>query len=455
MTSTNPSTTPRRHHHDRQHDRQQDRQGPRPDQHLQAGPVLAAALRAVAAVVAIVLVLAIAACTPRPATVGDRSAATAVPAGLPGIISLVQQTHVGGITCGVYGIGVTRRAGTRDGYRMRGRLCTHGAFTGKPVEVLIPGAGYTATYYDWPNPTYSYTNAATADGRVTLAVDLPGTGSSTGSTTNETAPVDHPDGTTLTYATEAWIVHQLVIMLRYGMFGVNYAQVYLTGTSVGGYIAWVEADRYRDIAGLVLLDAAHSRQPGPAAALQRQLVDTATDPRFANLDWAGSRYLAPRAGSRCGSYYWAAGVDPLVCAEDEHLDATAAVPRGLITGIAAATAPSAVAEVGAPVLVVLGDHDALYCGRTPCSAPGSPARGECGLYRAAASCTLWVQPDAGHLELLHRSAPALFAELDRWFTERHSGIHPSAHTTWLGHQQPSSVELVCRETTTSIPVQGA
>jgi hypothetical protein len=321
-----------------------------------------------------------------------------VPEGLPGVATRVGVHRDGPLRCGDYHIAVTPRPSTRHGLTVYGQLCAAGRFDTDRVELDLPDAGYDHHLFAWPAAGLDYTRAAT--GRVMFAIDPLGAGAS-----------DHPDGAALTVDTQAWVAHQLIAYLHTGMLGARYRKVIEIGSGTGAQIATTEASRWHDAAALIALDAGHTR-----ALPTAHLVAAATDARLRGQPWAGRGYLSIPAGSRCAAGYYSPGAPVGVCALDEKLEGSQPVPDGLRA--APADFSWGATGVTAPVLLVLDDRDPDTCPTVPCT-PGSPAaRRLAAAFRAAPRRDLWIQPDAGRLGLLHRTATLTVGLINRWLRQQ-------------------------------------
>lgn len=358
--------------------------------------------------------------TPHPQQPNTRGDA-GVPVGLPGVASRVSVHHDGALLCGDYQISVTAGPSSHHALTVFGQLCAAGGFTVDRAELDLPDAGYNHRLYSWPASRYDYARAT--DGRVTLSIDPLGTGASS-----------HPDGTTLTVTTQAWIAHQLVTDLHTGILGDSYRQVIEVGSGLGAQIATAEAARWHDVAAVIVLDAGHTRTL-PSA----QLTAAASDPRVRGQSWARHGYLMLSAGTRCTAGYYPPGTPPGVCAEDEHLQGRQPIP----VGVAAAPADLiwTAAKVTAPVLLVVDARDPDTCPQTPCTGRSPAVRQLAAALRGAARLDLWIQPDAGRVGLLHRTAPQLAGLINRWL--RHQILHPLDQTT---HTPARASQIAARST---------
>src|ERR1700736_4009061 len=95
------------------------------------------------------------------------------PAG-PGMASTGQS---GAGSCREYEVPVTL-AGLLGPYQIAGVLCLPSGGAPSTVQVLIPGATYDHSYWDFPMPGYSYALYAQAHGQATFAMDRFNTGDS-------------------------------------------------------------------------------------------------------------------------------------------------------------------------------------------------------------------------------------------------------------------------------------
>ncbi|MFC0439607.1 alpha/beta hydrolase [Kutzneria buriramensis] len=271
-------------------------------------------------------------------------------------------------------------AGTQT---VAGSLCFAGSSPAPTVQILLAGATYNRSYWDFPyqSDTYSYVRRATAAGYTTLALDRPGTGASS-----------HPPGLLLTNASEASAVHQVVNAARLGKFGAVFTRVLLAGHSYGSVVAWYEAATYADVDALLVTGMAHEVQPAAAVPVATSLVPQLGDPT----------YLTTRPGTR--QVFWhGPHDDPAVIAADEATKDT--VTTSELADTVVAQANGTTDGITVPVLAAVGQQDLAYANalaHEPAHYPHSPC---VSTYRL---------PDAGHDLNLAPYAPDWFTAAVTW-----------------------------------------
>jgi len=283
-----------------------------------------------------------------------------------------------------------------------GTLCVpSGART---VQLLLHGFTYGRYYWDFPlePERYSYVQAANAAGYATLAIDRLGTVGSL-----------QPLSLFVTLENNASVVHQLVAALRAGELGVAFENVLLVGHSFGSVVAYVEADRYRDVDAIVATSASH--QANVANLVTRLLLGSSPatlDSKFAPLP-LDPGYVTTLPGRR-HIFYELEDTDPAVVALDEELKQTAAVGEVLtylhfLLDVAS--------DVELPVLTVNGSREPFFCNgplAADCSSSEALAAGERRFFGPAASVDAIVVPGAGHNLSLELSAPGTHSAILEW-----------------------------------------
>jgi pimeloyl-ACP methyl ester carboxylesterase len=283
---------------------------------------------------------------------------------------------------------------------IHGTLCAPAGQKPSTVMVLVPGATYNSTYWDFPYQpeTYSYSRAMVAAGYATFAIDRLGTGMST-----------HPAGALITAIVQAEAVHDVIQSVRR-----DFGRVILTGHSLGSAIAVLEAATYHDADALVVTGMQHRLN----AVTLTTLFGLDLRPAPLQAKFQGGGYdvtqLTTVPGRRYDAFYSPGEVDPKVVEVDEATkDAFATTEAPDAVGVAILAPYSALIDV--PVLVAMGQRDALFCGFLvmTCSTD-SVLRTERPYYAGAPSVDAFVLPGSGHDVNLSPRAPQLHAAVTDW-----------------------------------------
>ena len=274
----------------------------------------------------------------------------------------------------------------------------------RAVDVLTHGATYTHTYWDWAGPQdgYSYVDRALADGRATLAYDRIGNGDST-----------RPLSSEITMASDAYVLHQLVGLLR--LFG--FRSINSISHSYGSGVALQEAATYDDVSSVVVSGYLH-RPSNPAVTAGNYPANQ--DPKFAGqgLD---DRWFTSRPGVRGTSFHSPTSDPDLVAYDEEQKDLVSLT--GLLDFLFARGIPAGdnVSNlVTVPVLVLQGEQDAIFCYQPDvfnCSDRVTVHNNEAPFYQASSKFTVFTVPESGHDLTLHPSASESYQAID-WFVSR-------------------------------------
>jgi len=285
---------------------------------------------------------------------------------------------------------------------IRGTLCLPNAWAGRAhqIDVLVHGATYDRTYWDWPvNPElYSYVDDTLGAGRATFAYDRLGAGQSA-----------TPLSAAVTMAADAYVMHQVVQFLQNKLPG---SEVDAVGHSFGSLVALYEAATYHDVDRLVITGLLHTL--GPVFATNpSSFYPAMLDTQFLGLLDPG--YLTTLSGAR-GAIFYNATADPAVVAYDEtHKDEASSAQ--FAEGMASLQTPALLnisQHITVPVLTVVGEQDQLFCGLLLACTQASVTAYEAPYYSGAASFTAAVIDKTAHDLALHPSAPATFAAIDTW-----------------------------------------
>jgi len=273
-----------------------------------------------------------------------------------------------------------------------------------PIDITVPGATYNHDYFAAPVKPwlYNFTDQALLTGQAVLAYDRLGTGQSS-----------HPVSTDLTITSDAYVLHQVIAWAR---DAAGYTTVNVIGHSVGSAVAAQDAVTWPgDPTRLVLTGFLNNMSPATPAALANDIYPADDDPAFAG-DGLDPGYLTTVPGVR-QSLFYAAGADPAVIAWDEaHKDlASASEFAQFVPIISAPPATSITSRITVPVLVMVGELDALTCGgAVDCTDPAAVRAYEAPYFSASPALTVTVIPGTGHDLALNPTAVLSFGIIRAW-----------------------------------------
>lgn len=261
-------------------------------------------------------------------------------------------------------------------YRIAGAAYFQGSPRGKALQLAIHGITYDHRYWDAPTINgvdYSYARFMARAGYVVLAIDQLGAGRS-----------DRPDGDFLNLEESASGVIQLVERFRgrRNPLGVGFERIALVGHSFGGLTAMRAQATCACADGLVISGyLSDTPPPLPVSVIESLLAEP---------------YVHAPPGLRDQIFYSPSSADPDVMAFDNaEIDTT--FTRGQLLDIIGAftTSPSSAlaAQIGVPVLIQVGQHDALMSAST--------ASEEDDHYSLSPAVTTQELPRQGHSLNLH------------------------------------------------------
>ncbi|WP_433286958.1 alpha/beta hydrolase [Pseudonocardia sp. CA-142604] len=283
--------------------------------------------------------------------------------------------------------------------RVSGELCA--APRDRVVHLLVPGATYNSSYWDFPYQPerYSYVRAMRAAGIATFRLDRLGTGES-----------NRPASVEMSLLSHAEVVRQLVPALRTGLIGgQSFEKVVIVGHSFGTLVTYAAVGSEPNLVDGVIATGV-SRGPDLPGLLE--ILVTFTHParleggRFAGMD---PGYLTTVPGQR-GDFYHRPAIDPQVVVVDE---ATKDVQSATDLGTIALPLLSTL-NFRKPVLNVMGDDDLVFCQLIPCSSPLSPWNAERLLFPQVPSYDSQIVPSTGHNINLHPNAHLFFEKAIEW-----------------------------------------
>ena len=277
-------------------------------------------------------------------------------------------------------------------YSLVGYLYSQGSSRDRPLQVTLHGGNYNHAYWDIPTlggQTYSYARYMAHQRFAVLALDLLGTGES-----------DKPDADFLTFQQMGSALHQVLARLRGADSPAGHAfeKIALVGHSLGSALAAYVQGTYHAADALVstgLVFVPYERPLDPALVMER----------------ARSPYFKLPSEVRATLFHDARTTAPEVLAHDSAaLDDI--IPRGYVFSIFPFlhdASVTRVSQVTSPVLVQLGEHDAL--------APGALAQQEAAVWSSAARVTVQVLPDIGHSFNAHRTHLTGWSGITSWLSE--------------------------------------
>jgi pimeloyl-ACP methyl ester carboxylesterase len=300
---------------------------------------------------------------------------------------------------------ITTRVPSVDGgpldVKMGGTLCRpEGQPMPRTVQLLVHGATYTRTAWNWPqNPaTYSYVQDAVNAGYATFAVDRLGHGEST-----------HTPASTLTIQAGSTALHGVVTQLRNGTIGgTPFSKVVWVGHSLGAVHGYDYGGRYSDINAFVLSGSAHFIKQS-----WLNLITTSLQPADPS-----SGYLTTIPGRRDDLFYNTATADPAVITQDEALKdtITLAEVNSALPLVTVSPANSPTQNITVPVLIPMAQFDNLVCGGPDgitCTST-SIRNLELPYYTHAPSVTAQVTSGSGHQLSQHPTAPTAHSAILSW-----------------------------------------
>ncbi|HEX4963139.1 MAG TPA: alpha/beta fold hydrolase [Thermoanaerobaculia bacterium] len=324
---------------------------------------------------------------------------------LAALVTSVAQADPGELRCADVTLPVALAPNTTVTYDLYGVLCARGGIHQKTFQIALHGATYGHLYWDWPfQPEhYSYMRQATAAGYAVLNLDRIGSGRSA-----------HPPAEMVDIESNAYVVHQVVQILRAGtrsvpVFGPFQAgKIALVGHSLGSLIAITEAATYGDVDGVVLTGISHTVTPRLGDV---SFYPASLDPRFAGKNLPDG-YLTTVPGTR-DIFYQVPFFSPKVLSVDEQKKETVTVAELN----SAVPALSLTTGIHVPVLLAVGDFDGAFCNPPSCTASGSLAV-EADSFAPDTCLETRAIPQSGHDLNLHFHAPLTYAILLNWMNRR-------------------------------------
>jgi pimeloyl-ACP methyl ester carboxylesterase len=267
-------------------------------------------------------------------------------------------------------------------YSMVGYLYYKGSYHNRPLQLCLHGGTYTHGYWDFPTINgheYSYARYMAEQKHVVLALDLLGSG--------ESGAIS---GDALTLRAAATSLMQVMQQMRSAgnPTGQPFEKVALVGHSLGGAVV---------IAAQAMAQASANEVPGLSGADALVTTGLGHEPHplpipIDYIIWASQfPYFGFTPEMRASLFYAAPDADPDVIAYDNQTYGSGQVSRGLLYTamlLAFDVNESLVGEVSGPVLVQLGENDALF--------PASYAPQEAAYWTKAPGVVVQSLANVGH-----------------------------------------------------------
>ncbi len=312
----------------------------------------------------------------------------------------------------------SRVACSSDGqaYTVRGHLVTPRSALAHPgaVTLYLHGLGFGEFFWHFRAvPGYDYATEQAKAGNASVVIDRLGYDTT-----------DKPAGQRSCIGAQADVAHQIVGQLRAGTYraasraGGRFGKVVLAGHSAGGLIAQVEASSFNDVDGLIVVsfsDQGGSSLAASSLAQTTAVCATGGQRSDGTSGPAGYAFFGQTDQDAKRAFFFNA--DPRV------IDATLALrnrdPCGdtgsLGQGMAADEA--FVRQITVPVLLVFGDHDALF--------PPPAGQQQRSMYTGSRDVKLVTLRSTAHAVTLERSRH-VFAATVRRFLRDHGFARTSA-----------------------------
>lgn len=315
-------------------------------------------------------------------------------------------------TCSQQTVPVTLSPANPTIYNVVGRLClrSDNNSRNKTIQLMIAGITYDQNVFNStqsPN-SYSYVYASTSRGYSTFVIDRLGTGLS-----------DKPAPDLLTLQTHAHVVGQLTQKLHAGSIGGRVFPVVVgVGHSFGAailqYLAGT-ATAATTVPDYLVLGGFMQTSYAPTLTLfVNSLYPATSDPKFSGSGLP-SGYLTTVPGSRDDLFLYPTGVETAMPAYDESVKSLSTLAER--NSIGAARDPAVLQAIKVPVIMVVGQFDALYCneasGLTCANAAAVKAR-EAANFPVKACFTAYVVQNAGHTYGLHIKGLDAYNSTNNW-----------------------------------------
>ncbi|WP_454763609.1 alpha/beta hydrolase [Cupriavidus campinensis] len=284
---------------------------------------------------------------------------------------------------------------------LHGELATTQDITANTtVQVLVAGGSNNGIYWDWPmNPeVHSYVRYATKMGFVTLNLDRPGYGKS-----------DRPNPELMDFATQGYMVGQVIDQLKQGALGHKFSKIVLNGHSMGGMVAWHCASKHHGADAVIVSGVGHNLSEEAMRIVRAAVQPIENHPGYGRgMGWEPgyfARTMSSKVPESAVDLFTLLLQDTVMIAELNTMERDS-------------KDYSITENIRVPVLFALGQYDKRWC----------VSAGECSLdpvflneskyYSPEIDFTSFIVPQAGHLINKDPGAPIFFQAVSEWLQKR-------------------------------------
>lgn len=306
-----------------------------------------------------------------------------------------------GIFYRTYRFSVKLNPNSEQRIELHGELATTQNLTANTtLQVLLAGGSNNGIYWDWPmNPEmHSYVRHATKIGFATLNLDRPGYGKS-----------DHPNPELMDFATQGYMVSQVIDLLKDGALGHQFSKVVINGHSMGGMVAWHCASKYRSADAVIVSGVGHNLSEGAMGVVLAAVQPIEDHPGYGRgIGWKPgyfARILSPSVPESAVDFYTFLLQDTVMIAELNTMERDS-------------KDYSITQNIRVPVLFALGQYDKRWCVSASECSLDPVFLNESTYYSPEVDFTSFIVPEAGHLINKDPGAPHFFQAVGEWLQKR-------------------------------------
>ncbi|MGT2509387.1 alpha/beta hydrolase [Cupriavidus basilensis] len=268
------------------------------------------------------------------------------------------------------------------------------------VQLLLAGGSNNGIYWDWPmnSEVHSYVRYATKLGFATLNLDRPGYGKS-----------DRPDPQLMDFATQGYMVGQVIDQLKEGALGHKFSKVVLNGHSMGGMVAWHCASKHRGVDAVIVSGVGHNLSAEAMGIVRAAAQPIEDHPAYGRgMGWAPgyfARAMSPNLPESAVDLFTLLLQDTVMIAELNTMERDS-------------KDYSITENIRVPVLFALGQYDKRWCVSASECSLDPVFLNEGKYYFPGVDFTSFIVPQAGHLINKDPGAPIFFQAVSEWLQKR-------------------------------------